>query len=69
MPRPKNYFSPGDIDNLRRGFYTQAPTVAALVLAELADDGQLDRDDVDQAAAITIDLIEALVDAIQGVPT
>jgi len=67
MPRPKNYFSPGDIDNLRRGYYTQAPTVAALLLDVMADGGDIDEDDVDAAAEATIDLIEALVDRIQGV--
>lgn len=66
MPRPKIYFSPGDIDNLRRGFYTQAPTVAALVLLTIADD-RIDQDDVDTAAEITVDLIEALVERIQMV--
>jgi len=66
MPRPKNYFSPGDIDNLRRGFYTQAPTVAALVLNTIAGD-TVDQDEVDTAAEITIDLIEALVERIQAV--
>jgi hypothetical protein len=69
MARPKNYFSPGDIDNLRRGFYTQAPTVAALVLDSVATGHTIDDDDIDTAAEITIDLIEALVDLIQGVPT
>jgi hypothetical protein len=66
MPRLKNYFSAGDIDNLRRGFYTQAPTVAALVLNTIAED-PIEQDDVDTAAEITIDLIEALVERIQVV--
>jgi hypothetical protein len=67
MARPKQYFSPGDIDNLRRGFYTQAPTVAALVLDTIADGELIDQDHVDTAAEITIDLIEALVERIQAV--
>lgn len=67
MPKPRNLFSPGDIDNLRRGYYTQAATVAAVVLDAVAIGDTIEAEDIETAADVTIDLIEALIDRIQGV--
>jgi hypothetical protein len=59
--REKNFFSDGEISALRRGFYTQAPTVAAMLLDE--------SEDVDAAAELTVQLIEALVSLIADIQT
>lgn len=67
MARPKTFFSPADVDNLRRGFYTQAATMSAVVLESVLTGDTIDQDDIDTAADVTLDLIEALVERIQGV--
>lgn len=60
MPK-KFLFSESDLANLRQGFYTQAPTVAALLAG---DCDMSDDDDVLTLAKQTVNLIEALVEEI-----
>lgn len=57
MPDAEKFlFSEKELSALRQGFYTQAPTVAAMLLD---DDGN-----TKDAAELTVELIESLVEVI-----
>jgi hypothetical protein len=71
MPIPKaKLFTPAELANLRLGFYTQAPTMAALIYTT-ADFENMKTADlsrvIEASASFTVELIEALIDEIAEV--
>lgn len=61
IPKAK-LFSPSDLANLRLGFYTQAPTLAGLIISQ--DEDSID---VEWTARLTVEMIEALIAEISEV--